>query len=65
MSDFAAKMHDIDGATVSFASLEIDQTKKVCGTSKDRSRVAGVAGESATTELTWIDGAEALNNKIS
>ena len=30
MSDFADKMHDLDGATVSFPSLEIDQTKKEC-----------------------------------
>ena len=49
MSDFAAKMHDIDGATVSFSSLEIDQTKNMYATPRDRSRVAGVAGESATT----------------
>ena len=27
---FAAKIHDTDGATVSFQSLEIDQAKKEC-----------------------------------
>ena len=32
MSDFAAKMHDIDGATVSFASIEIDETKRIRAT---------------------------------
>jgi len=48
---FAAKIHDTDGATVSFASLEIDQTKRIYAPPEDRSQAAGVEGENATTEL--------------
>ena len=56
MSDFAAKMHDIDGPTISFALLEIDQTKKKKAAIGDRSRVAGMEGDtSAITELTRFD----------
>ena len=61
---FAAKIHDIDGATISFSSLEIDQ-KEIWAAPGDRSRVAGVEGESAATELTQFDDESDSNNKIS
>ena len=48
-------MHDIDGATVSFPSLEIDQTNRTFGPPGDRSRVDSVACENATTDLSELD----------
>ena len=62
---FAAKIHDTDGATVSFASLEIDETKRIYAPPGYRSWIAGMEGGSSSTELTWFDIEEGSNNEIS